>query len=77
VDTAAARDRASVVSAARKMQSMAPRVPPHVSKMYDNERLKWNENNDAYKLSISFVRIRRTSMTSVSAEAIFDSGQQL
>jgi hypothetical protein len=34
---AAARDRASVVSAARKMQSRAPRTPPHVSEMYDNE----------------------------------------
>jgi hypothetical protein len=34
---APARDRASVVSATRKMETMAPRVPPHVSGMYDNE----------------------------------------
>ena len=33
---ALARDRALVVSAARKMETMAPRVPPHVSGMYDN-----------------------------------------
>ena len=34
---AAARDRASVVSVPKKMESLAPRVPPHVSEMYDND----------------------------------------
>jgi hypothetical protein len=33
-EDAPARDRASVVSAARKMEKMAPRVPPHVSRGY-------------------------------------------
>ena len=32
---APARERASVVSAARKMEKMAPSVPPHVSRGYD------------------------------------------
>jgi len=31
------RDRASVVSATRKMETMVPRVPLHISGMYDNE----------------------------------------
>jgi len=34
---APARDRASAVSAARKMETMAPRAPPRLSGMYDNE----------------------------------------
>jgi hypothetical protein len=34
---APARDRASVLSATRKMETMTPRVPLHVSGMYDNE----------------------------------------
>jgi hypothetical protein len=34
---APARDPAWVVSAARKMETMAPRLPLHVSETYDNE----------------------------------------
>jgi len=34
---AEARVRASVVSAMRKMETMAPTVPLHISGMYDNE----------------------------------------
>ena len=75
---APARDRASVVSAARKMEKMAPRVPPHVSVTKINELIsRGNGDNENEKCVLTIDKFCEDTENfdnlSVGAEAIVDS----